>query len=629
MKKRFSRIISALIATTVIATSALTLFACNKKKKEYTLDDIFKSNTSFGEFTGYEQEFTLPVGWEVYTPTQTNKLGSDTGYITQLNAFVIVKYLDPSASTKTVSALSLIKCGDSRKYFEGADAVAGMVFPGDLGIIALRTKGNLIVCKFSNGDVGAFDINGDTAISRSKIKISDSQSTIESTSLDNVIKILDDRLIAVHTSFDGGPDKYTSIYRPTYSGGLGTRGELVCRVSNNDNALAYVNGFDGKYVSVVGNKASDGVYLIPDHADGSAKAISSSANGTLASEGQENYDKEITYIGDGRFFFNEMWTVSKAEDARYVLSDKNWTFSRHIYTPDDDKLTEYTKNSDKVFCNLSNSYYDSTKNGVNTSDYLNDGFIYASFGLFIEGKIPFYDQYILDKNLDVVMSLTGNFGVTVKDQTKDKVGVYDLIMTKTDGYYYIPLAPSEVRIYDGGGKLVGQNDRTTVLQQELSNNVIVAGITDPEDEDEVLFGAFNVKGEEIIPFEYTAISAFRGSYSVGEKYNDKNNKVVVLLGEDGAEISELSDGRAPFHDIATSSGKPIYKIGCYAYKVTEGTNDYFGIKSFNPNTDKNVIIPATMKLLTLYAPSSSPSDVFVFEKIESGNNFAYRVYRLV
>lgn len=621
----FARITLVTVAAAIIISSAFALFACNRGK--ITLDDIFKSTSSYPELSGYKQELTLPVGWEVYTPTVTNKLGSDTGYVKSLNAFIIVKYVDPNAKDKVVESMSLYKCDDKRVYAEGCEP--GMVFPMSLGIIAMRIKGNTIVCKFSNGDVGAFDVNGRTAISRTKISLGGDDSVIRSTSLDNVIKILDDNLIAVHTSYDKGPSGYTSIYRPTYSGEVEARGELVCRVANGDNALSYLTGFDGKYVTVVGNKTGDCVYLIPAHANGTPQLMKAGANATLVDGGQENYDSEITYLGGGRFFMVETWTVSKSDEYIYTDGSKYWTFSRYIYTPDNDKLAEYTKNRDKVFMNMSNKYYDATKTGFDTKAYMKDGYIYASYGLFIVDKVAYYDQYILDGNLDIVMSLTGNFGITIKDQTKDKVGVYDLIMVKTDGYYYIPLAPSEVNIYDSDGKRVGHNDRTTVLQQELSNNVIVAGITDPDDDKEVLYGAFNIRGEEIIEFKYTSLSAFRGSYTIGERMNDKNNKELVLLGEDGREIKELSNGEAPFNDMVTVSTKPLYKIGCYVFKQTVDGTTTFGVKNFNPNVNKNLIMPATMKECTLYAPNSSPSDVFVFEKVTSGENYRYHVYRLV
>ncbi|MDE7373074.1 MAG: hypothetical protein K2N18_03320, partial [Clostridia bacterium] len=477
-------------------------------------------------------------------------------------------------------------------------------------------------------DIGAFDINGKTVISRTKIGIKE-VGQVYSTSLDNIIKILDGNLIAVHATYDNsGVSGYTSIYRPTYTGENSDRGELVCYVENADNAISYVNGFDGKYVSVVGNKSGDSVFRIPSSANGAPKRMTATENATLAKDGQDNYDSEITYIGGGRFFFHETWTVKSTDEYDYYDGSKYWVFSRYIYTPDNNSLTKYTKNGDKVFLNLSNNYYDS-KEGFATGEYLNDGYTYASYGLFIVDKVAYYDQYILDKNLNVVMSLTGNFGVTVKDQTKDKVGVFDLMMRKTDGYYYIPLAPSTVNVYDRNGKLVGHNDRTTVLRQELSNKVIIAAVEDPDDSKNTLYGAFNLKGEEIIPFKYTSISAFRGSYTIGERYEDKT-KIYVLIGEDGKEITELSNGEEPFSDLRA------YKIGCYIFRKSERVNgetvNTLGIKNFNPNVEKNVVMEATMKECTLYAPNSSPSDVFVFELVGERNkkfDFQYRVHRLV
>ena len=56
----------------------------------------------------------------------------------------------------------------------------------------------------------------------------------------------------------------------------------------------------------------------------------------------------------------------------------------------------------------------------------------------------------------------------------------------------------------------------------------------------------------------------------------------------------------------------------------------FGIKNFNPNVQKNIVMPATMASgCTLYAPSSSPSNVFVFDKITTGADVSYNVYRLI
>ena len=600
----FAKLIAVFAVLTVVFASAFTLFACNRNKNKVTINDIFKSQSSEKEFSDYKEEFTLPVG-----------------YIKSPDAFVVSKD----------GNLSIVKCGDSRVYYTGL--MEGMLFPDWMGISALRIKGNLIVCKFKNNDVGAFDINGNTVISRVKLGSRSVGESIANVNIDNIIKILDDGLIAVHYNYDrlGGKSGYTTIYRPSYDGDIDSRGKLVCRIENNDNALSYVSGFDKKYVSVVGNKVGgDRVYLIPESASAPQNIVSTS-NGTLVNEGHENYEKELTYVGKGRFFMYESWTVDEKDEYDYMDDSKYWIVQQHIYTPDNDKLEAYKANEDKVFVKMTNNYYGASKSGIETSSYLNDGFIYVSYGLFIEGekKVGFYDQYILDSDLNVVMSLTGNFGITIKDQKKDSVGVYDLVMTKVDGYFYVPLQPSEINIFDGNGKLVGHNDRTTVIHQELSNNMLIAGIVDPDDDDEALFGAFNIKGEEVIEFKYKSLAAFRGAYTIGERFDEDTKKTVkVIVGVDGVEITQMSDGSAPLGDMSSASA---YKIGCYVFKETRDGTDYFGIKNFNPNVSANLVMPAfiTGKNSLLYASNSSPSDVFMFEEVTNGNNVSFTVYRLI
>lgn len=626
----FTKIIAISLAVAVLMSCAVMLFACNPT---VTIEDIFKSSSSEKEFSGYKTEFTLPAGWEIYTSSRTTSsqtlfYNSDIGYIKDINGFVIVH-------TQT-KMLSIVKCNDNKVYYEGL--IKGMLFPMTVGITALRVEDGLIACKFNDGTAGVFDYKANTVLSRTKIN-----NTVGSTNIDNVIKILGSSLVAVHATYDKtGKSGYSSIYRTTNVGTLSERGQLVCRISNTDNALSYLSGFDNRYVTVIGNKTGDCIYRIPSSANGEPSDLTGSSNATFVAEGRNNYSSEITYIGNGRFYVHEDWSVNSSDDYGYYDGDKYHSYRRFFYTPDNDRLQEYTANSNKIFLNLSNNYYDKSKAGVDTRNYLNNGFTYSSYGLFIEEKVAFYDQYILDSNMNIVMSLTGNFGITLSDQDKDEVGVFDLIMTKVDGYYYIPFSPSEINIYDGEGNRVGHNDRSDVLQQELGNGVIVAAIENPDVQGEVLYGAFNLKGEEIIEFEYTSLSSFRGAYTIGERVKN-NKKEMVIIGVDGKEVTSLSEsdfndgtGTGMLSDIASqSNGSPIYKIGCYMYKQTirnaEGKNEtYYGIKNFNPNVEKNVVMRATMSSGTiLYAPESSPSDVFVFEKSTSGSNTVYTVHRLI
>lgn len=635
MKKRiFAKVLSVVLLLATVCGCCALFVACNKEKMP-TITDIFKSVESEQEFSSYKMEFTLPAGWSVYTNSLTStdsqksaaNLNSDIGYIPSINAFVVAD------SSKN---LSIVKCDDERVYFDGG--MKGMILPNAIGVSALRVQDGLIACKFSNGEAGAFDLNGNTVLSRTKIGQGE-KAIPEKTIIDNAIKILDGGLIAVNYSYDSnGVKGYTSIYRPTNSGALSSRGELVARVANSDNKLSYVLGFDGKYVTVVGNEVGDCIYAIPNSANGNPKNMSGTQAGTVVDEGQEDYFSEITYMGDGKFFIHEDWTVKESDEYTYYDGFDYYVVKRRVYQPDGDKSSDYTKNSDKIFLYLGNNYYDGEKAGIDTSLYLNNGFTYASYGLTIVDKFGYYDQFILDKDFNIVMSLSGNYGVTIKDQKKEKVGYYDLIMQCVDGYFYIPLLPSQLNVYDSAGNLVGHGSGRQVLQQELSNNMIVASIQDPNDEDEVLYGAFNLYGEEVIPFEYFSLSAFRGSYTIGQKLNAEKVKTMYIVGSDGKTVEQMSDGSKPLNDMATSaSGTAIYKIGCYMFKVDSGEVDAkgnkiynYGIKNFNPNVNSNVVMPATMRAgCVLYSPSTSTKDVFVFEKIGDGNTAVYSVYRLI
>lgn len=626
-KKIFARIISFTLVVSVLLASCLALFACDKNKPK-TVEDIFKSTSSKSEFSGYKLEISLPAGWSVYTSSgKQTANSSDVGYIESINAFVVEKG----------GVLSLVKMNDEKIYFDGG--IKGMIIPDWIGVSALRVKDGLIVCKFASGEAGVLNQNGETVLSRTKIGANDDSSrSLVNVNIDNAVKVLDGGLVAVAAQYDTqGKTGYTSIYRPTSSGALESRGALVCRVKNADNKLSYVKGFDSKYVTVVGNKAGDEIFAIPQTANAVVPNLDSTTNGTVSTNNNKNYSSEITYIGGGRFFIHEDWTVENTEDYTYYDGFDYYVFKRRIYTPDNDASSEYTANADKVFLYLENKYYGGDKGGIDTTSYLKDGFIYASYGLTIIGKVGFYDQFILDENLNVVMSLTGNYGVTIKDQKKEKVGYFDLIMQCVDGYYYVPLHPSEVNVYDKGGNLVGHNDRSAVLQQELSNNMIVAAITDPQDSKQTLYGAFNLYGQEVVPFEYLSLSAFRGSYTIGQKLDGEKVKKYYIVGADGKTVDRMSDGSEPLADMVyvKSSNDGIYKIGCYMFSVTQKGDDgkdvtRYGIKNFNPNVQKNVVMPATMTSgCTLYAPSSSPSNVFVFDKITMGADVSYNVYRLI
>ena len=631
------RVLIGIFALIIVSVSALALFACNKQsEKTVTIADVFKSSTSEKEFTSSKIEISLPAGWTVYTSSASTSsesatVNSDVGYIKDMNAFIVAKD----------GVLTIVKCGDSKVYVNNDKEVGlpGQILPMYYGTTAIRVKAGIIVCKFKNGEAGAYDYNGNTLLSRSRIK------GASSVSIDKVIRVLDKGLIAVGPAYDvQGKNGYTSIYRPTTSGSVSERGELVCRVINSSDDITAVSGFDSKYVCISKDGNGGAMFAVPDHA-GSEVSDFSAGNGIISQLDKDNYYLEITYIGKGRFLVHEDWTVESTEEYTYYDGNDYYYFRRKIYDAKTDTLSNYTENADKVFLKLTSNYYDASKGGIDTTAYLKDGYLYASYGLNIINKAGFYDQFIFDEDLNVVMSLTGNFGMTLEAGSKDSVGVFDLVMTATDGNYYVPYLPSKVAVYNGNGEKLGENTDYQFVSQNISNGVVVACIAQGNNQ---YYSLFDFKGNELTEtyievggerkhLHYTQLAAFRGYYTIGKRTNSSGDDQYFLIDRDGVEIAALTDGKTPFYDMATtSSGGAIFKIGCYMYKKqttdSEGNVKYlYGIKNFNVNASNNIVMEATMETgAVLYAPSSSPADVFVFEKFTAVNgDVSYTIHRLV
>lgn len=674
MKKEriIARIIAIVTLVAVVAACAAVFAACNKNKTK-SITDIFKMRESYGELTNFKTEFTLPAGWEVYTNSSTSSSStnvsqySDVGYIPEIDAFIVSRTFN-SSETTTATKLSVVKCGDKTMYHQ--DLIPGMMFHPSQGIRALRYKDGLIVCLFDDGTAGAFDAaTGREVISRQKLgrDLAESvgnragYSDTNSGNIDSIIKILCGGLVAVHYNYDhNGASDYTSIFRPQYEGAQGNRGELVCRVKNTG-ALSQVNGFDNRYVSVTGSSNGEYMFKIPDHASSKGvENLEATPNGTFTTNSNTNYADECTYIGGGKFYVSQDWEVSEGKDYTYYNGSKYIMCRRGIYSADSDTFGEI--NSNKVFNNLTNNYYSSAKAGIDTRSYLNDGYTYVSYGVTIVEsngkKVGLYDQFILDGDLNIVMSLTGNYGVTIKDQTKDKVSFFDLIMYGVDGLYYVPIQPSEINLYNANGKLVGHNDRSNATMQEFNNNIMVVQTPDPNNSSNKIYGAYDRKGTLIVPFDYDMLSSYRGPYTIGRRYGKKDidgestsTRYLRLIGPNGQEISEAQvygkDGTVvtgePFADIAYSSTSEIktnaiYKTGCYMFRVDSGKKDgnkiiyNYGIRNFRPSLDDAIIMPATMSAgCVLYASTASPSDVFVFQKVTStsSSDVTYIVHRLI
>ena len=603
------RTIKTVALVTLLALSSICFFACNPDVNDYgDFTTVYENHTSIGEFTSYEVAIeSIPTGWSLYSPTTTSSeyKNSNSGYVSDLDAFVVKKTLGSN------TYLSIIKCGTTE-----------LMFQENLAITALRVSNGLIVLKSANGVMFVTDYNGKIVIPQGVI------TGANNVTIDNTVKVLDSELIAVNPNYDKNATdnkSYTCIYRVS-------TGKIACRVKNAGASLASLQGFDGNYVVSTGT-TEDGIdvsriFSIPRGGD--VVNNNGTEYGSYYDNGEDDYYNEITYMGEGKFFIHEDWTVEKEEDYTYYYNDEYVKASRFIYDATTDSRKVFT--SDYYFLNLANHYYGSDRTGIATKNILKEGYYYATYCITVEGdKKGYYDQFILDKDLNVVYSLSGNLGASRDKLLEvDDVSYYDLALLFVDDIGIVPLPSTSLRVIDNKGNILFTVNKT-VTSAAYNNGMVIA--TALNSKGQTIYAVYDLTGKEIVPFSkgFTEINPFLGYYTLA-KLDGKS----VLLSKDGNVVEKMSDNETvPFGDIAqTSSKSDIYKLGSYMFaetRVSDVTGEnvkYYGVKNFSTDVSNNVIIPANMVSGSLmYAPTSTPDKVFVFAKFEGSDNFV--VYRLI
>ena len=612
------KIFATLIVAAVVIVTALTAFGCNKFSTEIpSLADIYVDyDATQGEIDTAELSLILPDGWTVLSSASGDNADSDIGYIAGMNAFIV---------TNSNHDLSVVKVP------EGEDKTVteeDFLIPPSGAVRAIKAVGNHFAVRIasSSGFVGVMGSDGKWRVNANKTV--DTGAAVDKNTLSSAIRILGDELVAVNpanSAETAGNSSYTPIYRIS-------TGEMVCRI-NTGGSLSGILGFDGKYVSVETSSESNGketrVYAVPDTLGDAADLAYPRYGSFVNTNGYEDYYTESLYLGGGKFYIHTEWTVDSDANYTYAYDGEYYRAVRYFYYPDEDRTESYT--SSHIFLNAVNSYYDGVSGrslgdtAVAPSSFLKDGYTYASFGLIVDTeKNAHYDQFVLDRDLNIVYSLTTNFGIRPEGSLdREEVGLYDLMMQGSDGVYYSRVYPSAIRLYDGEGSLLFENKDHTYVSATLQNGIVIAGI---EDEDgDTLYGAFDLAGNNVIPFEYSYIEPFRSyyTYAVTAEGNTR-----VLLGRDGTAAPLEEGAGSHFPDIATSSSKAaLEKRGCYVFtEKTEDGKTRYGVKNMSGDFDNNVVLPAALSSCTLYSPTTDNGLVFAWgTRAEDG---AYCVYRM-
>lgn len=600
------KVFAFVIAVVVLAVLATVLVGCDK---DVRLGDIFVNYRSAGEITRAELQLTLPTGWNVLTDS-TTYADSDIGYSESLDAYIVVN---------SAGSLNIARADESKETVFMLRDSAGN--PTVSGISAIKIYGTLALIRFNNNTASVINL----ANGRTVVKQSDTVGISEKVT--EAVSVLDSELVAVNPAYSTvctGTD-YTPVYRVS-------TGELVFKVYNKGGSLDCVYGFDGRYVLVENQSGTSSskeyasyLYSVPEKASSALEVKPSEACTYDRASEKDDYYSEATYLGEGKFYVHEEWTVSSSDDYTYSYSGEYYKVYRYIVTPENGQRTAY--NSSYYFLNCVNSYFEKATSRCNVAptSFLQSGYIYSSFGLYVpESKEAEYDQFVLDKDLNVVLSLTNNWGIELEYVERDVIGVYDLLLQFQDGYGFAPLAPSALRLFDEDGKIVLEEKQYPLSAVNVHDGMIIAQTVK---DSKTLYGAFDMNGELVIPFEYSYIEAFRGYYTYAVRASDST---AVLLGRDGSVLEYMSDGSKPLSDIAVTGKKTkIQKRGCYMYTTTtaDGTTVY-GIKNYNADVESNVVLEAQfLKGCTLYSPSIDANSAFVFGQTEE--NGPVKIYRLL
>lgn len=600
------KVFAFVIAVVVLAVLATVLVGCDK---DVRLGDIFVNYRSAGEITHAELQLTLPTGWNVLTDS-TTYADSDIGYSESLDAYIVVN---------SAGSLNIARADESKETVFMLRDSAGN--PTVSGISAIKIYGTLALIRFNNNTASVINL----ANGRTVVKQSDTVGISEKVT--EAVSVLDSELVAVNPAYSTlcTDTDYTPVYRVS-------TGELVFKVYNKGGSLDCVYGFDGRYVLVENQSGTSSskeyasyLYSVPEKASSALEVKPSEACTYDRASEKDDYYSEATYLGEGKFYVHEEWTVSSSDDYTYSYSGEYYKVYRYIVTPENGQRTAY--NSSYYFLNCVNSYFEKATSRCNVAptSFLQSGYIYSSFGLYVpESKEAEYDQFVLDKDLNVVLSLTNNWGIELEYVERDVIGVYDLLLQFQDGYGFAPLAPSALRLFDENGKIVLEEKQYPLSAVNVHDGMIIAQTVK---DSKTLYGAFDMNGELVIPFEYSYIEAFRGYYTYAVRASDST---AVLLGRDGSVLEYMSDGSKPLSDIAVTGKKTkIQKRGCYMYTTTtaDGTTVY-GIKNYNADVESNVVLEAQfLKGCTLYSPSIDANSVFVFGQTEE--NGPVKIYRLL
>ncbi|MDD4839123.1 MAG: hypothetical protein PHE93_00390 [Clostridia bacterium] len=624
MKKGLALI---LVVILVVASSALLLSACNKNETNYL--DVYVNYDTVNEFSKMESVVAFPVGYSLYlSNSDYYHSSSDYGYQQSLDGFIIT-----NGTSGSYALLNFIKSGDTTPLL------------GTFEIIQMQVRYGLIAVMTTGLSIGVYDpAKEEWVLPLVDAKVVSASLTA---SIELYCKIMSKDYIAVSPTAD--------VYIKTISNGNTSyntkmsiysveKKAMVGRVETSMKALTYLEGFDN-YVVVTGDVSSINykqvkiVKLNSDAVETPSLAIfEPTAKGIFTAFSTNDTDGiEATYFGNGKFLIHQETAGTESayfykEETEVENSYKYWQVYRWIYQADTDTRTIYESNV--LMLSIVNEYYQYSSNkDFDAATFLNSGYSYVGYALYRNAdKTVDYDQFIVDRDFNIVLSLSHNFGMNFETQTEvTSTSFYELVLTYAGDKGVVQIGTGIMRLYDRNGAAVCENSENEYTSATYNDGMTVCSILDTVNSTSstkaYLYGAIDEKGEITVPFIYNKLTIFTGFYAIGERKID-NKTAVVLVGKNGYEtqLGYNSVANTDYSLRFNSAGSAIYKTGCYAYFSGEGDDLLYGIKNTNISVNSNVICEPKFTQIILYSPLKGFGQVYAVVK-ENGKDYM-EVYKL-
>lgn len=579
--KQFSKI--AIILILVVLLFSLT--ACKDEEKEIIpYNKLFVQNTTMTPFENAELIASLGTGVEPYYSVSGSSKNYDNTYIAAYGLFVVQKTTEINGetfkvygfySTEKKALLTEIKYAEFEVY---------------QGMIALRTPDGKCSLIKVNGEVIFGEEDGYVASSLNYCFYPISKKYIATKASGGMFFNICDTTGKFLRDEGGNLYKFAGDFREYVKAYDDYLIRVDAATSSTPKKISFIN---------LNSITVENGIAVP-YQTFSGSTISSNIN--------------AFYVGAGKFYCYDMY---KGDKDGYIFKAPDGTHFKAIHWSfDASKNIKTDLPLNFLFTSVINEYNsEDLETSVDIESYIERGYSFVSAGYFIENKIGSTDQFLIDSDLNILLSMTSKLGTnTIYDQKNEEFR--EVFLTYVGGIGFNSTSVGDLLLYDTNGNIVLKKEG--IYKNVIYNNgVVTAQVAYELGKDNIVYyyGAWTLDGTPIFDAysrKYEKMTCYIGNFALVEMTNANGIRTCFLVDKKGYH-HEITSG------IATAGTSYIYKPGCYTTKTTVNKTTVFGVKSFDNKVliaeDKEMLIMAKYGLndVVVYTKKNGFWDLYVLK----------------